>query len=127
MNPTVPAVYLRQAVTEILSPASQDAIGENRRFHEFLVHGYRGVAARQVRLDSVEPVQVTDHVEAAVMVEQIRALVAGNDWRAKLGGQKGWVKAAAGLTAWLRDPQNPGNQVLAGGVGARQCELLGET
>ncbi len=81
LNPAVPALYLKQAVTEILSPASQDAIGENRRFHEFLVHGYRGVtyldndgleqnptirlvsidpaendwvAARQVRLDSTE-------------------------------------------------------------------------
>jgi type I restriction enzyme R subunit len=42
LNPGVPALYLRQAVTEILTPASQDAIGENRRFHSFLVEGYRG-------------------------------------------------------------------------------------
>lgn len=42
LNPAVPAVCLRQAVTEILSPASQDAISENRRFHEFLAHGCPG-------------------------------------------------------------------------------------
>lgn len=39
-NPQVPELYLRQAVAEILSPRSQDAISENRRLHEFLVHGY---------------------------------------------------------------------------------------
>ncbi|MGB7962479.1 MAG: HsdR family type I site-specific deoxyribonuclease, partial [Propionicimonas sp.] len=43
LNPTVPELYLRQAVSEILTPSSQDAITENRRLHEYLVHGYRGV------------------------------------------------------------------------------------
>ncbi|MGC3993494.1 MAG: type I restriction endonuclease subunit R [Propionicimonas sp.] len=48
---------------------------------------------------------------ARALLDQLRALVAGYDWRAVLGGPKGWVKAAVGLTAWLRNPQNPGNQV----------------
>jgi type I restriction enzyme R subunit len=54
---------------------------------------------------------------ARTLVEQLRALVAGYDWKAKLGGPKGWVKAAVGLTAWLRDPHTPGNQVAEGEVG----------
>ncbi|MGB2978676.1 MAG: type I restriction endonuclease, partial [Propionicimonas sp.] len=43
LNPQVPETYLRQAATEILTPSSLDAITENRRLHEYLVHGYRGV------------------------------------------------------------------------------------
>ena len=51
-TPTCRRLYLRQAVTEILTPSSQDAITENRRLHEFLVHGYRGVT--YLDNDSVE-------------------------------------------------------------------------
>jgi type I restriction enzyme R subunit len=43
LNPLVPDAYVRQAVAEILTPASQDALAENERMHSFLVHGYRGV------------------------------------------------------------------------------------
>ncbi len=70
-----------------------------------------------------------DAVELArTLLDQLRNLVSGYDWRAKLGGPKGWVKAAVGLTAWLRDPQNPGNQVADGelGVAARYRQLAGQ-
>ena len=40
-NPTVPVQYLRQALTEIASPKSNDAITENHRIHNYLVGGYR--------------------------------------------------------------------------------------
>ena len=40
LNPTVPALYLQQAVAEIAAPKSQDAITENNRIHEYLVSGY---------------------------------------------------------------------------------------
>lgn len=39
-------------------------------------------------------------------------LCAGYDWRAKLdGGPKSWIKAAVGLTNYLRSPRTPGIQV----------------
>ena len=69
LNPDVPALYLRQAVTEILTPSSQDAITENRRLHEFLVHGYRGVTY----LDN-------DSVEQNPTVRLLSADPAENDW-----------------------------------------------
>jgi len=40
-NPTVPAQYLAQAVAEIASPKSKDAIAENLRIHQYLVDGFR--------------------------------------------------------------------------------------
>ncbi|WP_413250843.1 type I restriction endonuclease subunit R [Sinomonas flava] len=40
-NPEVPVHYLKQALAELAAPSSQDAIAENHRAHEFLVHGYR--------------------------------------------------------------------------------------
>ncbi|MGL4340245.1 MAG: type I restriction endonuclease subunit R, partial [Rhodoglobus sp.] len=40
LNPTIPVQYLRQAITEIAAPTSQDAIAENQRIHDFLVNGY---------------------------------------------------------------------------------------
>ena len=65
---------------------------------------------------------------ARTLLDQLRTLVAGYDWRAKLGGPRGWVKAAVGLTSWLRDPQNPGNRVADGelGVAARFRQLAGQ-
>ena len=54
---------------------------------------------------------------ARTLVDQLRALVSGYDWRGRLGGPKGWVKATVGLTSWLRDPQNPGNRVPEGEAG----------
>ena len=44
LNPLVPAEYLEQALAEIVAPQSQDAIAENYRLHQILVHGYRGSA-----------------------------------------------------------------------------------
>lgn len=44
LNPLVPGEYLEQALAEVLSPKSQDAIAENYRVHEILVNGYRGIA-----------------------------------------------------------------------------------
>ncbi len=41
LNPGVPAQYLQQAVVEIASPTSQDAITENHRIHRYLTTGYR--------------------------------------------------------------------------------------
>ncbi|MCD2168289.1 type I restriction endonuclease subunit R [Microbacterium sp. JC 701] len=40
LNPGIPAEYLRQAVAEIASPKSQDALTENYRIHQYLVGGY---------------------------------------------------------------------------------------
>ncbi|MGJ9372526.1 type I restriction endonuclease subunit R [Nesterenkonia sp. CF4.4] len=40
-NPAVPVQYLQQTVAEISSPASNDAISENHRIHDYLVGGYR--------------------------------------------------------------------------------------
>ncbi|HET8616382.1 MAG TPA: type I restriction endonuclease subunit R [Actinomycetales bacterium] len=44
LNPTVPAEYLSQALADVLRPTSHDAITENYRLHEVLVHGYRGIS-----------------------------------------------------------------------------------
>ncbi|WP_437585093.1 type I restriction endonuclease subunit R [Paramicrobacterium sp. CJ85] len=41
LNPTVPANYLKQALEEIVTPKSRDAITENQRIHTYLVDGYR--------------------------------------------------------------------------------------
>lgn len=65
---------------------------------------------------------------ARTLLAQLRDLTSGYDWRAKLGVPKGWVKAATGLTAWLRNPQNPGNQVAESeiGVAGRFRQLAGQ-
>jgi type I restriction enzyme, R subunit len=41
LNPGVPQQYLEQALAEIATPSSQDAITENYRVHRILVDGYR--------------------------------------------------------------------------------------
>lgn len=43
LNPEVPEQYLRQAIAEVTTPQSQDAITENYRIHQILVNGYRGI------------------------------------------------------------------------------------
>jgi type I restriction enzyme R subunit len=49
------------------------------------------------------------------LIASLDQLCAGYPWRAKLdGGPKSWVKAAYGLTNYLRSPATPGNQVLDG-------------
>ncbi len=55
LNPNVPGEYLDQARAAIIQPQSQDAIAENFRLHQILVHGYRGISyidsePRNVRL-----------------------------------------------------------------------------
>ena len=71
LNPAVPEVYLRQGVTEILTPASTDAISEARRLHQVLVEGYRGVSW----IDH-------DGVEQNPTIRLIGSQVADNDWLA---------------------------------------------
>ncbi|MFP5070167.1 type I restriction endonuclease subunit R [Pseudonocardia nantongensis] len=44
LNPDVPVGYLEQALAEILSPTSRDAITENRRIHRVLVDGYNAIS-----------------------------------------------------------------------------------
>lgn len=41
LNPYVPAQYLQQALSEIASPKSNDAMSENHRIHNYFVDGYR--------------------------------------------------------------------------------------
>ncbi|ATO63624.2 type I restriction endonuclease subunit R [Mycobacterium avium subsp. hominissuis] len=59
-------------------------------------------------------------IDAAVeltrkLVAQLDELCAGYDWRSKVDASKhGWMKAAIGLTAYLRSPSTPGNQVPEG-------------
>ena len=49
------------------------------------------------------------------LVSQLDELCAGYEWRSKIGGaQHGWMKAAIGLTDYLRSPSTPGNQVPEG-------------
>ena len=63
LNPTVPGEYLQQALAEIASPKSQDAITENHRIHDFLVEGFRlsyigddgNEVTPSIRLISAEP------------------------------------------------------------------------
>jgi len=43
LNPDVPRGYVDQALAEIVTPQSQDAITENLRLHRILVDGYRGL------------------------------------------------------------------------------------
>lgn len=64
LNPGVPDQYLLQAHADILQPRSQDALTENKAFHDRLVHGFRGLtytdqAGREetptLRLISLDP------------------------------------------------------------------------
>lgn len=43
LNPSVPDQHLHEAAANMLQVRSQDPLAENRDFHEFLVHGYRGL------------------------------------------------------------------------------------
>ncbi len=51
---------------------------------------------------------------ARALVGQIRDLLEPVKWRRKLGTPRGWMDAARMVTAWLRDPRNPGNRVEEG-------------
>ncbi|OBH30753.1 DEAD/DEAH box helicase [Mycobacterium sp. E342] len=56
--------------------------------------------------------------EAVALTEallgQLDELCSGYDWRAKVAANHGWMKAAVGLTNYLRSPSTPGNQVEEG-------------
>ncbi len=43
LNPEVPEQYLQQALAEIVTPTSNDAITENYRLHMAVAEGYRGI------------------------------------------------------------------------------------
>jgi type I restriction enzyme R subunit len=43
LNRDVPTQHLQQALADILATTSQDALTENHRVHDLLVHGYRGL------------------------------------------------------------------------------------
>ncbi|MGB2919748.1 MAG: type I restriction endonuclease subunit R [Mycobacterium sp.] len=45
------------------------------------------------------------------LIAQLDTLCAGYDWRAKVAQPHGWMKAAVGLTNYLRSPATAGNQV----------------
>lgn len=76
LNPGVPDQYLQQAKADILQPRSQDALTENKAFHDRLVHGFRGLTYTDsngreetptLRLISLDPDENTYHV-----VQQVR-------------------------------------------------------
>src|SRR5947199_10513183 len=63
LKPLVPGGYVEQADAEIIAPASQDAIAENFRIHDILVHGYRGIS--YIDSDGIEQnptIRVVSHV-----------------------------------------------------------------
>ena len=70
LNPEVPAIYLQQALAEIASPTSQDAITENHRIHRYLTAGY--------------PLSYIDHdgVEQNPTIRILSADPSQNDWLA---------------------------------------------
>jgi len=43
LNPNVPTLYLQQALAEVTTPRSLDAISENARAHDWMTTGYRGI------------------------------------------------------------------------------------
>jgi hypothetical protein len=52
---------------------------------------------------------------AETLMTELDQVCAGFDWRSRLdGGPRSWVRAAVGLTDYLRSPQTPGNQVREG-------------
>ncbi|MGI8701056.1 MAG: type I restriction endonuclease subunit R [Nocardioidaceae bacterium] len=63
------------------------------------------------------------------LIETIDALCAPYDWRRKLDDKpRSWLKAAVGLTNWLRNPATPGNQLADGEqtVGQRYRQLTNQ-
>ena len=70
-NPAVPAQYLQQALAEIVSLKSNDAITENHRVHTFLTEGFRGITY----IDS-------DGLEVNPTIRLLSADPDENDWLA---------------------------------------------
>lgn len=76
LNPEVPDQYLLQAASDLLQPKSQDAINENRAFHDSLVHGYRGITFTDASGREQNPtVRLLAHAASGndfVAVQQVR-------------------------------------------------------
>ncbi len=70
-------------------------------------------ATRPVGRDVSEAVDLTK-----TLLEKIRELLAGHDWKATLaqGGHRAYLRAVRATVNYLRDPQTPGNQVSEGEV-----------
>lgn len=82
LNPAVPDQYLLQAKADVLQPSSQDPIAENKVFHEYLVHGFRGLtytdtAGREqtptLRLISIKPGDNTFRAVQQVRIQSNQA------------------------------------------------------
>jgi type I restriction enzyme, R subunit len=71
LNPMVPGEYLQQALAEINSPKSQDALAENHRVHDILVNGYRGLSYLE-----------RDGIEQNPTIRLVSHLVDENEWLA---------------------------------------------
>ena len=69
LNPHVPDNVLQQAVSDVLSPTSTDALTENHRAHKFIVHGYDGA----VYLDH-------NGIEQSPVIRLISHEPSENDW-----------------------------------------------
>ncbi len=76
LNPEVPREYLEQALVEILRPSSQDAITENKRIHDVLVHGYRiaYVDDGREQTATVRLVSAHEHENEWLAVNQVRVV-----------------------------------------------------
>jgi type I restriction enzyme R subunit len=68
-------------------------------------------AAKPIGRDVEEAVALT-----VQLLDELRAAVAGHDWRAvlKAGGRRAWLNAVSSTVNYLRSPATPGNQVQAG-------------
>ena len=71
LNQQVPEQYLQQALAEIVTPRSNDAITENYRLHKAVVEGFRGITY-------IDP----DGVEQTPTIRLISHDAAGDDWLA---------------------------------------------
>jgi type I restriction enzyme R subunit len=83
-----------------------------------LVENLNQALAEYTRTDR-EKKPVGKNIDEAValtetLVGLLDELCSGYDWRAKVAANHGWMKAAVGLTNYLRSPSTPGNQVKDG-------------
>lgn len=69
-NPQVPLQYLKQALSEIATPTSTDAITENKRIHDYLTNGFR--------LTYIDP----DGTEVSPTLRLLSHAPDDNDWLA---------------------------------------------
>lgn len=71
LNPQVPEQYLQQALAEIVTPKSNDAITENYRSHKAVVEGFRGITY-------IDP----DGIEQTPTIRLVSQDATVNDWLA---------------------------------------------